>query len=430
MFEVISVIFWGLVLITAIVFIHEVGHYLAARAFGLRVKEFMIGLPGPRITFKRKETRFGVTAIPLGGYCLIAGMEKGEEGPEVEKALAFIAYYGRVTEDQADRAGDSLGFDLISGLDVLHDWGTVRRYKAKRLYHYEIAEATINGEKFEEGQSRKIANFKEYIASEKKLTYSAMPWWKRMVVLLGGSFANLVVAMAILIVLLMVNGSQAPTTVIDSVVEGSPAAAAGLMPGDELLSINNESFDTWDGFVEALQQFEVGDTISLGYSHNDETQRVRITLADNNGTPLVGVSPEIVRESLGFLEAAQISVSFIGFTLTAILQLINPATFSQTLEQSTSVVGISMEASAAAAAGPVNFILLIAALSVSIGFVNLLPVPPLDGGKIIIETIERVTRRRLPRGVLTGIYLAGWAALLLLLIVLTNQDIQRYFLGG
>jgi len=74
--------------------------------------------------------------------------------------------------------------------------------------------------------------------------------------------------------------------------------------------------------------------------------------------------------------------------------------------------------------------MLIAMLSVSIAIVNLLPVPPLDGGKIIIETIERVTRRRLPTGVVNWVSLAGLAALLVLFIVLTNQDIHRYFLGG
>ncbi|MDR2035367.1 MAG: site-2 protease family protein, partial [Coriobacteriales bacterium] len=236
MFEVISVIFWGLVLLTVIVFIHEVGHFLAARACGLRVKEFMIGLPGPKLAFRRKETLYGVTAIPLGGYCLIAGMEKGEEGPEVEKALTFIAYFGEVCEDRAGHASESLGFDLLKGLDTLADWGTVRRYKARGLYHYAIAAATIKDIAYREGQARPISNPREFLAAEKKLTYSAMPWYKRVAILLAGSFSNLVVALVILIVLLLASGKMAPTTVVDAVAENSPAEAAGLVAGDKIVS--------------------------------------------------------------------------------------------------------------------------------------------------------------------------------------------------
>ena len=71
-----------------LVFIHEGGHFLAARAFGVRVSEFMIGLPGPHIGVQRGETKFGVTAIPLGGYARVCGMEPGEMSPYLEAAMA------------------------------------------------------------------------------------------------------------------------------------------------------------------------------------------------------------------------------------------------------------------------------------------------------------------------------------------------------
>ncbi|MCL2806564.1 MAG: M50 family metallopeptidase [Coriobacteriia bacterium] len=430
MLEVLSVIFWGLVLLSIIIFIHEMGHYLAARAFGLRVKEFMIGLPGPKLSIKRKDTRFGVTAIPLGGYCLIAGMERGLEGPEVEKALTYISGVGVASEDQADCAGEPYGIDLIRGLDILADWGTVRRYKARGIYHYALSSATLNGINYKEGQARLIGDLSTFIASERKLIYSAKPWWKRVVILLAGSAANLLAAMAILIALIMVNGTQVYTTTIDEVLENSPAAEAGLTAGDQLVSINHEILDSWADFVEELQKHEVGDTVLLGYLHNEREQVVEITLANNEGRPMIGVVPLVTREPVSFLQAAEHSTVLIGMTLSAIMQLLNPATFADTIGQTSSVVGISIEASAAAAAGPFPFILLVAALSISIGFMNLLPIPPLDGGKIIIETIERVTMRRIPTSIINGVSVAGFAALILLLIAATNADIQRYFIGG
>ncbi|MDR1088181.1 MAG: site-2 protease family protein [Coriobacteriales bacterium] len=429
--DILTTVFWGLVLLTSIVFIHEGGHYLAARAFGVRVKEFMIGLPGAKLAFKRKETYYGVTVVPLGGYCMIAGMEKGAAGTDLEKALAFISYFGTICLERAERAGESLDFDLLTHLNTLDDWGTVRRYRARGLYHYDIAEATIDGVRYEEGESRYIPDLKAFLASEHTRTYASLPWWKRIVILLAGSFSNLLVAMAILITLLMVNGTQAPTTTVDSVVPSSPAAVAGVLPGDEIVSLNAVPLQSWQDFTSAVQQYEAGDEVVLGYRHDGYKLTAVLTLAESEaGSPMIGVTSRIRHEPIDFFRAAEVSVSLVGLTLGAILQLLNPATFANTIGQTSSVVGISMEASSAAASGPFTFILLVAALSISIGLMNLLPIPPLDGGKIVIETIERVTRRRLPARVVNGLSFAGLAAMLLLFVVATNADIQRYFLGG
>lgn len=430
MASLITTIFWGLVLLTIIVFIHEVGHYLAARACKVRVKEFMIGLPGPKAAFRHKGTYYGVTAIPLGGYCLIAGMEKGEESENLEKALVFISYFGSVCLDEADRAGEQMGFDLLDGLDILADWGTVRRYKAKGLYHYDIAEATIDGVRYDEGQKREIADPKAFLASERKLTYASLPWWKRVVMLLAGSVSNLVVAMAILIVLLMASGAQVATTTVDTVVDGMPAAEAGIVPGDELVSINGERFDTWQEFTAAVQEHGIGSEIELGYIHEGVERTATIALADNEGSPMVGVTSLVERESISFFQAAELSIGLVGMTLSAILQLFNPATFADTIGQTSSVVGISMAASNAASSGPFSFILLIGTLSISIGFMNLLPIPPLDGGKIIIETIERISHNRIPAHVVNGITVLGLVAMIALFMLAINADIQRYFMGG
>jgi regulator of sigma E protease len=432
MSDVVITIFWGLVLLTIIVFIHEGGHFLAARAFGVRVKEFVIGLPGPKLAFKRKDTLYGVTAIPLGGYCMIAGMEKGKEDMDLlEKTYAFITYFGDVCEDEASFAAEqrNLGVDLVCGLDTLADWGTVRRYRKNGLTRYAIAEATAEGRHYGEGEYRELLNPRAYLESERKRTYIALPWWKRVVVLCAGSFFNLLAAMAILIVLLMVNGVQLATTTIDTVEDGSPAAEAGLLPGDKLVFVDDTSVDSWKDFRVELQAHEVGSEIELGYVRDGSERSVTLTLAERDGSPMIGVSSLVERQPIDFFEAAQASFSLIGSVLEVIFQLFNPATFADTIGQTSSVVGISMEARTAAEAGPANFIILVAGLSLSIGIMNLLPVPPLDGGKIIIETIERVSRRRIPVSVINGVSLAGIAALVFLFFMATNADIHRYFLG-
>src|SRR5690349_13259238 len=91
-----SAVFWGVVTFSLLVFLHEGGHFLAARLFGVKVHEFMLGLPGPAIRFHTKETTLGVTAIPLGGYVRIAGMEPGAEDDLLGRALKAAVTAGRI----------------------------------------------------------------------------------------------------------------------------------------------------------------------------------------------------------------------------------------------------------------------------------------------------------------------------------------------
>ena len=97
MIDVLITILCCVVVLSVLVFIHEGGHFLAARAFGVRVTEFFLGLPGPGISFKKNGTRFGVTCIPLGGYARICGMEPGNLQPHLKDSLTFVYRHGTVT---------------------------------------------------------------------------------------------------------------------------------------------------------------------------------------------------------------------------------------------------------------------------------------------------------------------------------------------
>ena len=102
--DILIMIVCAVISIGFLVFIHEGGHYLAARAFGVRVTEFMLGLPGPSIGFTKGETRYGVTAVPLGGYAKVCGMEAGPLQPHLQKVLASL--YRRGTANMEDVARD------------------------------------------------------------------------------------------------------------------------------------------------------------------------------------------------------------------------------------------------------------------------------------------------------------------------------------
>lgn len=140
--DIVLMIIYATILLGFLVFIHEGGHYLAARAFGVRVTEFMLGLPGPSIGFTRGGTRFGVTAVPLGGYAKVCGMEAGEMSPHLEAVLA--ALYRRGTANMEDIARDCGISDdeAYDALEELVEWGSIKGPTKKDQYNTYRAVAT------------------------------------------------------------------------------------------------------------------------------------------------------------------------------------------------------------------------------------------------------------------------------------------------
>ncbi|MDR3036796.1 MAG: M50 family metallopeptidase [Coriobacteriales bacterium] len=456
--EGIKVVFFGVLMFSLIVVVHEAGHFAAARLFGLRVKEFMIGLPGPNIGFTFKGTKFGITPYLLGGYALIAGEGSGKENPHLAAAYAFLAEHGRLTEDEVRDQERTLGYDLEEALDVLDAWGTVKRVKKKGRYSYLTIPAAAQGAgatgpatavaapaeacaacatgpatvstALGEPHAVSITEARAHIAAERKLTFNSAPWYRRVIILVAGVVFNLLFAIIVFTTALMIAGTQVPTTTLAAVAESSPAARAALQPGDTITAADGKAVDSWEAFLAVLGGKVPGDRVTFTVERGGIPRDYTITLADNNGRAMLGVTTAFERTPVSFVDALSTSVGFIGIVATAIVQLLNPATFGDVVSQSASVIGVSFEAKAAAESGFLPFIALAAALSISIGLMNLLPLPPLDGGRIVVETIERVTRRRIPVRVINGISVAAMALLVMLFLFVTNQDIKNYIIGG
>jgi len=427
--NVISVVFWGLVMLSLIIVVHEGGHFTAAKLFGLRVKEFMIGLPGPNIGFKLKGTKFGVTPFLLGGYALIAGMQPAPKGggQTLVRSLTELAESGSLDTAAIQKREKLLGYDLEGDLDQLFDWGTIERKKRKDgLYLYELP--ATDG--YQRGQSRSYPDPQGFLAAERQQTFAGAPWYKRFIILLGGPAFNLIFAIIVFTLAMTIVGGSVATTTVASTQDGSPAASAGVAPGDQLMAINGQTVDSWDTFSTLVLAQQPGDTVTLSVLHDGQPTDYQVTLADNEGNAFMGISPTANKVPISLPSAFTSSVGFIGYVAVAISQLFNPATFTTVISQSTSVVGISFVARDAADSGFLPFIMLAAALSISIGLMNLLPLPPLDGGKIVLETIQRLARREIPVRVISTISIVVMVALGLLFIVLTRQDIQNFIFGG
>ena len=367
--DVLYTILCAVVVLGVLVFIHEGGHFLAARAFGVRVTEFMLGLPGPSVGFVRNGTRFGVTAIPLGGYAKVCGMETGPMSPHLECALSSVHERGTaLAEDVARDCGITVD-QAIEALDELVEWGSVVAPKRADEYNVYRTPRLVPSKKdlkaarrlcmpepkaLPEGSRRKVADPHALFESELSQQYRSLPFWKRSVILLAGIAVNLLFAIVAFVLIYSVIG-------IDY-VDPSTGEAAHI------------AVDPW----RSLQ--------------------------------------------LGF--------GYIGMTFQGIMGLFNPETAAETVSNSTSIVGIAVMSTEFFAAGVADALFFMAVISISLGLMNLLPIPPLDGGRFVVEVIQKVTRRDVPMKVMGFVSMAGMALFLCFFVFMLNQDIQRFVLGN
>lgn len=366
--DILLTILSAVVVLGFLVIIHEGGHFVAARAFGVRVTEFMVGLPGPSIGVKRGETTFGVTAIPLGGYARVCGMEPGNMSPHLKAAMASV--YGRGTalmEEVARDCGIS-DDEAYEALEELTEWGTVcgpkksdqynvyrtPGFKPTRRQRRKALEAGSVAPTYVEGEPRRLEDVDAAFAAEYRQQYRSLPFWKRSVILIAGPGVNLLFAIIAFVLIYSVIG-----------------------------------FD--------YQNATTGEV-----SH-------------------ITVSP---------LKAIEAGFMYIGMVVQAVAGLFNPQTAAETVSQSTSVVGIAVMSKNAIEAGLTDALFFTSMLSVSLGVMNMLPIPPLDGGKFVIEVYQRIRRKMMSLRAVNYLSWAGVALFTLFFIVMMNQDIQRFVFGN
>ena len=406
---------WGIATFSILVVLHEMGHFLAARAFGVKVHEFMLGLPGPALRFHTKDMVWGITAIPLGGYVRIAGMEPGTEDELLGEALAAVRDAGTLDTPglAASLAVDQERAEAI--LESLVEWKAVRPEADGRH------RLTVEGETVGLSASGLLAR-------ARAVTYRGQSTPKRIAILAMGVLTNLLVAVLTFTVVLSLFGYFELTTRVDAVNEGSPAAEAGIEVGDRLLSVDGEEFDSWDRFQSIMARTKPGDAVTIAIERDGGTRELRVLLDERDGHGFLGVGPTAVEVRPTVLESLRESFRYVWLVLRTILDLFDPSRFSGTIQSFTGVVGVSVMAEQAAEAGPLSYAALIAMLSLSLGIVNLLPLPPLDGGKILLEVVERVIGRPLSRAFTLGLSAVGAVLLFSLIGYIMYLDIVRYAL--
>lgn len=445
--SVLSALFWGVIVLSLLVFIHEAGHYLAARALGVRVTEFFLGLPCRwRVFFKSRKvgTEIGVTPLLLGGYTRISGMENVDD-PLLADVAALVMARGRVTVDEVSEALACAPDRALDLLATLSDWATVRpcadgsdAYEtlardANLLTEYDRGHDFSLPGSTEAGQPRPLeADPAAFIEAERSHTYLGTGFLGRCAMLLAGPLVNILVAFLIFVAAFMVRGVDYVPNVstLGSVTEGSLAEASGLEAGDTVTSVDGAPVSTWTELVEALSPYlEEGRDFELVVERDGVGRTVVVDVPEGNDGQLLGINSLIETYHPTLAEAASAAAGYVGTVASYVSQLIMPQHTMEVLEQSSSVVGIAVMASDAASEGLYDLTMLAVAVSLSLGFMNLLPIPPLDGGKILIEVIQLVIRRPLPTKAVMGLSYVGLAFFVFVFVVVLRNDVVRYLLG-
>ena len=354
-----------LFVLTIVVFFHELGHFLVARWCGIRVLVFSLGF-GPEIVGfnDRYGTRWKISAGPLGGYVKFFGDDNAASSP--------------------DRAAAA-----------------------------------------------------EMSESEKKDSFVYQPVPSRAAVVAAGPIANFVLAIAIFAGVFMVVGKQTATARVDAVQEGSAAAAAGFKPGDLVVSIDGDKIDSFSD-MQRIVSVKSGEPLKIVVERDDHPVTLTATpqlreLKDNFGNVhrlgVLGVSRsmaagDVKTQKVGPLTAVGMGAQETWFVIDRTLSYIGGVFAGrEAADQLGGPIRIAQVSGQVASAGFVALIRLTAVLSVSIGLLNLFPIPLLDGGHLLFYGIEAARGRPLSERAQEFGFRIGLAIVVMLMIFATFNDI-------
>ena len=262
--------------------------------------------------------------------------------------------------------------------------------------------------------------------------FQLRPVWQRFLIVLAGPVANFLLAIVILAGFFSLIGTPA-SNVVSAIQPNSAAAGAGIQPGDRILSIAGMSTPTFDDIFRTVA-VRPDETVMVDVERGGSVQELRVTLKtdilkDATGQPfkrgLLGVYPKIeVREPVSIVRAVPMAVDYTGrmtrSIVDGIVQLVRGRVSPKQLGGPIKIAQIAGEG---AAQGPLPFVGLLALLSINLGFINLLPVPLLDGGHLFFYAIEAVRRRPLSAEALDWAFRGGLALILALLVFVTINDL-------
>lgn len=412
-----------IIIFGVLVLVHEFGHFYFAKKSGILVREFAIGM-GPKIFshIDKEGTAYTIRILPLGGYVRMAGW--GDDTTEIKTgtpASLTLNAEGQVvrinlSQKQVDMTSlpiNILTYDLEDALEIT---GVVLdETKTYSVNH----DATIIEE---DGTEIRIAPL--------DVQYQNASIWGRLITNFAGPMNNFILGTLVFILLVFMQGGVADESSNQiQVVPNGALAAAGAKTGDRVLSIANHKVSNWAELTKAVEEattgISTGDEITVAIQKTDGMkQSLKVAPKKQNGQFYLGVKPGL---KTGFWDKLTGGFRYAWHAATMIISALKNLISSFSLNKLGGPVAMYQMSNQAAQNGFEDVLTLMAMLSMNLGIVNLIPIPALDGGKILINLIELVRRKPLKQETETYITLVGVAIMVVLMIAVTWNDILRVF---
>lgn len=406
----------------SLVFFHELGHFIFAKRAGIMVREFAIGF-GPKILgFTKGETLYTIRLLPLGGYVRMAGEDMDsvelQPGFRVGLLLNRNEEVTKIVLNQNKLLPDMLFLeversDLEKGL-----W--IEGYdEEERLVRYTVSRNAVISE-----------NGKETLIAPYDRQFGSKSIGKRAMAIFAGPLFNFILAFFIFLAIGLLQGVPTYEPVISGVQDKGPAIEAGIQAGDLITKINGQAIDSWQQLAGKIQE-SPGKELNFEYVRDGETLQSNITpkTIEQKGQTFgqIGVLYESPVEK-NPLKAVAYGAEQTYTWILKIFELLGMLVTGQfTIDALSGPVGIYKATEEVAQYGVFNLMNWAAILSINLGIMNLLPLPALDGGRLLFFLFEAIRGKPIDRQKEGMVHFVGIMLLMVLMVVVTWNDIQRFF---
>ncbi|PSL42099.1 regulator of sigma E protease [Planomicrobium soli] len=411
-----------IIIFGALVFFHELGHFIFAKRAGILVREFAIGM-GPKILgITKGETIYTLRLLPIGGYVRMAGEDLDtiqiQPGHRVGILLNKDGLAEKVILNQKTMYPEILLLE-VEEADLEKDLYIKGYDEEEKFVRINVARDAVIEE-----------SGKNTILAPHDRQFGSKSVGHRFLTILAGPMFNFILAFLIFSALGLMQGIPTNEPVVTEVTEDSPASEAGLQNGDLVKEIDGKAINSWDELVSTVQ---VNANNPLAF----EVERA--------GEPLeFTITPEVSEESpekvgvIGVLYRSPLEKDFLGsfvygaeqtvFWFKEIFRLLGMLVTGQfTIDALSGPVGIYKTTEEVAKYGIFTLMSWAGMLSINLGIMNLLPLPALDGGRLMFFVVEAIRGKPVDRQKEGMVHFVGIMLLMLLMIVVTWNDIQRFF---
>ncbi|HEW2652034.1 TPA: RIP metalloprotease RseP [Streptococcus pneumoniae] len=404
-----------------IVVVHEFGHFYFAKKSGILVREFAIGM-GPKIFahIGKDGTAYTIRILPLGGYVRMAGW--GDDTTEIKTGTPVsltLADDGKVKRinlsgKKLDQTALPMQVTQFDFEDKLFIKGLVLEEEKTFAVDHDATVVEADGT--------------EVRIAPLDVQYQNATIWGKLITNFAGPMNNFILGIVVFWVLIFMQGGvrDVDTNQFHIMPQGA-LAKVGVPEMAQITKIGSHEVSNWESLIQAVEtetKDKTAPTLDVTISEKGSDKQVTVTPKDSQGRYLLGVQPGVKSDFLSMFVG--------GFTTAAdsalrILSALKNLIFQPDLNKLGGPVAIFKASSDAAKNGIENILYFLAMISINIGIFNLIPIPALDGGKIVLNILEAIRRKPLKQEIETYVTLAGVVIMVVLMIAVTWNDIMRLF---